>query len=457
MPDAPAPSSTHGRFLPGARLGERYRIVGLLGRGGMGEVYRADDLELGQSVALKFLPEKLAADTMAWHRLRSEVRTARQLAHPNICRVYDIARVDGHVFFSMEYVDGDDLSHVLRRLGPPSKDKAVQIARQLCAGLAAAHESGILHRDLKPANVMLDGRGRVRITDFGLAGLAEELQANPQRVGTPAYMAPEQLESGTVSGRSDIYSLGLVLYELFTGKRPFEDATVDPTTSVPSLQSHSESVDPAVDRIVQRCLEPDPAERPASAYEVMAALPGGDPLAAALEAGETPSPEMVADAEARGGLAPRTGLVLFGLAILSLVVLGLVGPRWTTMPEKSPEALADIAHDIVLELGHEFPAHEASLLFAADSVDPSATDRGHPWPPAYYYWHGARRGSMQPLFVHSPMTRPGDPASRPPGTVDVVLGSSGRLVDLDIVPPLYDPPIRDSTTATDWTLVLERA
>jgi serine/threonine-protein kinase len=171
----------------------------------MGEVYRADDLELGQSVALKFLPEKLAADPVALDRLRGEVRTARQIAHPNICRVYDIAQADGHVFLSMEYVDGDDLSRVLRRLGPPSKEKSVEIARQLCLGLAAAHENKVLHRDLKPANVMLDGRGRVRITDFGLAGLVDELEADPQRAGTPAYMAPEQLESGTVSVRSDIY------------------------------------------------------------------------------------------------------------------------------------------------------------------------------------------------------------------------------------------------------------
>ena len=182
MPLRPSdPAADHGRFLPGTSIGERYRIVALLGRGGMGEVYRADDLELGQSVALKFLPERLAADPLALDRLRGEVRTARQIAHPNICRVYDIAQADGHVFLSMEYVDGDDLSHVLRRLGPPSKGKSVEIARQLCLGLAAAHENKVLHRDLKPANVMLDGRGRVRITDFGLAGLVDELEENPQR------------------------------------------------------------------------------------------------------------------------------------------------------------------------------------------------------------------------------------------------------------------------------------
>jgi serine/threonine-protein kinase len=261
MPSRPSdPSAVHGRFLPGASIGERYRIVGLLGRGGMGEVYRADDLELGQSVALKFLPEKLAADPVALDRLRGEVRTARQIAHPNICRVYDIAQVDGHVFLSMEYVDGDDLSHVLRRLGPPGKDKAVEIARQLCLGLAAAHESKVLHRDLKPANVMLDNRGRVRITDFGLAGLIDELEADPQRAGTPAYMAPEQLESGTVSVRSDIYSLGLLLYELFTGKRAFEGTTLEElrqsrsSESIPSMHLHNESVEPAIERVILRCL-----------------------------------------------------------------------------------------------------------------------------------------------------------------------------------------------------------
>jgi serine/threonine-protein kinase len=171
-------------------VGSRYRIVGLLGRGGMGEVYRADDLELGQSVALKFLPEKVASDARALERFRGEVRTARDIAHPNVCRVYDIAEIDGHVFLSMEYIDGDDLDHVLRRMGRPSPEKAMEIARQICLGLAAAHENGVLHRDLKPANIMLDGRGRVRITDFGLAGLADELAATPERAGTPAYMAP---------------------------------------------------------------------------------------------------------------------------------------------------------------------------------------------------------------------------------------------------------------------------
>src|SRR5689334_991272 len=140
-PSRPSSSSVHGRFEPGTRLGTRYRVVGLLGRGGMGEVYRADDLELNQSVALKFLPEKVARNAGDLARLRQEVRVARQIAHPNVCRTYDIAEADGQVFVVMEYVDGEDLASVLRRLGRPTSDKALEIARQLCLGLGAAHEN----------------------------------------------------------------------------------------------------------------------------------------------------------------------------------------------------------------------------------------------------------------------------------------------------------------------------
>ena len=165
-------------------------------------------------------------DGEALQRFRGEVRTARQVAHPNVCRTYDIGEVDGHVFLSMEYIDGEDLAHVLKRMGRPSNEKAVEIARQLCLGLAAAHENGVLHRDLKPANVMIDGRGGVRITDFGLAGLIEELEAADELAGTPAYMAPEQLATGTVSVRSDLYALGLIFYEIFTGGRVYRTNNV---------------------------------------------------------------------------------------------------------------------------------------------------------------------------------------------------------------------------------------
>jgi serine/threonine protein kinase len=208
----------------GTVLAGRYRVLGLAGRGGMGEVYRAEDLKLEQQVALKFLPAGLD-NPARLDRLFGEVRTARQVSHPAVCRVWDIGEADGQHFLSMEYVDGENLSSLLRRIGRLPEDKAVDIAKQICAGLAAAHEKGVIHRDLKPANIMLDDQGKVRITDFGLAGLADSFRGDDVRSGTPAFMSPEQIQGREVTFRSDIYSLGLVLYELFTGRRAFEGRT----------------------------------------------------------------------------------------------------------------------------------------------------------------------------------------------------------------------------------------
>jgi serine/threonine protein kinase len=170
-----------GRFPPGTLLAQRYRVVSLLGRGGMGEVYRANDLLLAQTVALKFLPAQWTPHEETLARFRNEVRVARQISHPNVCRVYDIGEAEGCTYLSMEYVDGEDLASLLRRIGRLPQDKALEIARQLCAGLAAAHDKGVLHRDLKPGNIMLDGQGQLRITDFGLAGVAGEVKRHSER------------------------------------------------------------------------------------------------------------------------------------------------------------------------------------------------------------------------------------------------------------------------------------
>src|SRR2546430_4340613 len=297
-----------GRFLPGRLLAGRYRIIALLGKGGMGEVYRADDLTLGQPVALKFLPEEATRDESLLERFRNEVRIARRVSHPNVCRVYDVGEIDGHTFFTMEYVDGEDLASLLRRIGRLPQDKALDIARQLCAGLSAAHVKGVLHRDMKPANIMLDGRGQVVVTDFGLAGVADQIQGAEVSSGTPAYMAPEQLAGKEVTTRSDIYALGLVLYEVFTGKRVFGEKTSGTRGHGESTPSRPSSVvrdlDPIVDKVILRCLETEPGARPATVLAVAAALPGGDPLAAALAAGETPSPQLVAASGETAGLRP---------------------------------------------------------------------------------------------------------------------------------------------------------
>jgi len=278
--DRPLPRSPHdaSRFRPGDVLAGRYRMVSMLGRGSMGEVYRADDLKLGQPVALKFLPAGLELDATALACLLDEVKLARQVTHPNVCRVFDVGEWEGIPFLSMEYVDGEDLRSLRRRIGRLPQERAIEIARQLASGLAAAHRQGILHRDLKPENVMIDAAGRARLTDFGVAVLAASAPSGSGATGTPAYMAPEQPGEGATVA-SDLYALGLVLYELVTGQPAFPSASLAET-----LRLHREvrptppsrlvaGLDPVLERVILQCLAKNPRDRPASAQAVAAALP----------------------------------------------------------------------------------------------------------------------------------------------------------------------------------------
>src|SRR5580692_1525653 len=366
-------SLAEGRFLPGLLLDNRYRIVALLGRGGMGEVYRAHDLTLGQEVALKFLPEVAARNPAALGRFYNEVRIARQVSHANVCRVYDLGEVDGQPYLSMEYVDGEDLGSLLRRIGRLPSDKAIEIARQLCAGLAAAHAKGVLHRDLKPANIMLNGRGHVVVTDFGLAALADEIPGEEIRNGTPAYMAPEQLAGREVTMQSDIYSLGLVLYEVFTGKRAFEASTLaelvrlHTETTPASPSTLVKELDPAVESAILRCLDPEPAKRPPSALAVAASLPGGDPLAAALAAGETPSPQMVAASGETASLPWKIALPSLAAALVGLAAFVLLASTSSMIEKeqltKPPEVLADKARELIQSLGYTAPPGDSAYAF----------------------------------------------------------------------------------------------
>jgi serine/threonine protein kinase/tetratricopeptide (TPR) repeat protein len=276
-PISDSDSSAHGRFLPGTKIAGRYRIVSLAGRGGMGEVYRADDLKLGHPVALKFLPHGVAESSRRFQLFVSEVRLSRQLAHPNVCRVYDIGDVDGQHFLSMEYIDGEDLKGLLRRIGRLPRDKGLEIAQHLCAGLAAAHEKAVLHRDLKPANVMIDGRGQARITDFGLARLDDKTSDVGEISGTPAYMAPEQLARGETTIQSDLYSLGLILYEAFTGQPAHKSGSIEELKRAHAASPRPPTelvadLDPAVERAILHSLHKDPRHRPASARAVADAL-----------------------------------------------------------------------------------------------------------------------------------------------------------------------------------------
>lgn len=459
-PSSAAFALNEGRFLPGRLLAGRYRIIALLGKGGMGEVYRADDLTLGQPVALKFLPEEASRDESLLERFRNEVRIARRVSHPNVCRVYDVGEVDGHTFFTMEYVDGEDLASLLRRIGRLPHDKATDIARQLCAGLAAAHSKGVLHRDLKPANIMLDGRGQVVMTDFGLAGLTDQIHGADVRSGTPAYMAPEQLAGREVTTQSDIYALGLVLYEVFTGKRAFAAETLAEvvrtgTQSAPSRPSSVvKDLDPAVERVILRCLEPEARNRPASALSVAAALPGGDPLAAALAAGETPSPQMVAAAGESGGLSPRVAISCLAAVLIGLAACVYLRARPNTLErigvEFSPEVLAQKSRETIARLGYaERPADSASgFLVDTDFTDyVEKNDKPRPkWddvlaarPSPMGFWYRQSPDYLVARDFHDFLLTPGlvdgdDPPSTLSGMIRLVLDPRGRLVYFDAIP-----------------------
>jgi serine/threonine-protein kinase len=290
---SPAPALEKTALLQaGTIIADRYQIVELLGRGGMGEVYEAEDRELGERVALKVLRPESALQPDVMDRLRREVQLARRVTHPNVCRVFDLGhhRQSGQeiIFLSMELIKGETLTERLKREGKIAFPEALHIARQLCQALGAAHEAGVLHRDFKCGNVMLMGEGeqvRAVVTDFGIARWIQprdETQSFATNtglvVGTPAYMSPEQLMGEKLTAASDLYSLGLVLYEMVTGARPFRGESSwtetlkrlsadapPPITMMPDL-------DPRWNRTIMRCLQRSPSARFASAQEVSDSL-----------------------------------------------------------------------------------------------------------------------------------------------------------------------------------------
>jgi serine/threonine-protein kinase len=445
-----------GRLLqltPGTVIGERYRVVSLIGSGGMGQVYRADDLKLGQTVALKFLAGHGDAK-----RLYEEVKVGRQVSHPNVCRLYDIAEVDGHLFITMEFVDGEDLASLLRRVGRLSAEKALALTRDICAGVAAAHEKGVIHRDLKPANVMIDGRGRARVTDFGLAVAGETATDG---AGTPAYMAPEQLAGEPASMRSDIYALGLVIYELFTGRRAFE---VTSTYELLARQRRSEFTRPslvtkdvpaAVERVIARCLDPVPDARP-SIEQIGLELPGGDPLAAAIAAGETPSPAMVTAAADRGELSVKAATAWLAAFALLAISYGLLVPRtmqYKRVTVKSPEVLEERVQDVLRMADPNLQRTDSSSTYAIDLQWLARRD-SHALPPMLF----AYRQSPLPMAARNLEHRIvlNDPPLVYSGMADVTLESDGRLRQYLIVPPQKESgPV--SGAEVDWRPFLAMA
>jgi serine/threonine protein kinase/tetratricopeptide (TPR) repeat protein/TolB-like protein len=274
-------SGARSRVLePGDELGPRFLIDDLLGEGGMGRVYKATDRELGRVIAIKVLLSELTADAQVIQRFKHELLLASRISHRNILRIHDLSEADGVKFITMAYVEGKDLNQVLKTESPLPLERCLKFARQLCEALAAAHAEGVVHRDFKPHNVLVGKDDQVYVSDFGLATSFETAKMGMTRsgafVGTPKYMSPEQVEGGTVDQRSDLYSLGLVIYEMATGEVPFagestwqvmyqrvKEKPKDPKLVKPDLPDW-------VARIIMHCLEKDPANRYQTANEILA-------------------------------------------------------------------------------------------------------------------------------------------------------------------------------------------
>src|SRR6202167_4379733 len=327
-----------------AALGQRYEILGEAGHGSMGNVYKARDRETGETVALKLLKPEIASDQAMMERFKNELLFARKITHKNVCRVYEFNRVGGVAYTSMEFVEGESLRSVLNRFGGLPQRKATDLALQICSGLKEAHAQGIVHRDLKPENVMIDGQGNVKIMDFGIARSMEAgTRLTGSMVGTPAYMAPEQVAVKPVDYRTDIYSLGLMLYEMFTGAAAF---SADNSIAVALKQMREEPAPPheiepnipvGIERAILKCLEKDPARRFQSIAELETSLRSdatARPPVRPLGTASTTNPNRISTGLPRGAAAaaipqPRRASplvwILFGAL---LVVAALDGLHW---------------------------------------------------------------------------------------------------------------------------------
>ncbi len=321
---------TSGTPVPLAgSVNQRYEILREVGRGGMGIVYRARDRETGELVALKVIHPQIAADPAILERFKNELRLARKITHKNVCRMYELLRFDDVVVIAMEYVEGDSLRRVLDRASGVSTRRGLEWARQICEALREAHAQGIIHRDLKPENILIDDQGQVKVMDFCIArSLDTQATATGGAIGTPAYMSPEQAEGKPLDARSDIYALGLILYEMFTGRRVFEAET-------PAALAHKHvyetppaprSVEPLLpeflEQAIVKCLEKKPGNRYKSAGEVARALSAPAPLKVVSTDANAAERELVeAAAPRRLGSWERFDWALSALAMAGLLIV----------------------------------------------------------------------------------------------------------------------------------------
>ncbi|MCX6561342.1 MAG: protein kinase [Candidatus Aminicenantes bacterium] len=333
-------------LAPGTLFAGRYQIIEEAGRGGMGIVYKALDTTINERIALKILAPEIADDATGMERFRRELKSARQVTHANVVRVHDLGQAEGIAYLTMEFAPGQTLRSVLGMAGRLNPQTAVEYARQICDGLAAAHRAGIIHRDLKPQNLMVDDRHRLRIMDFGIA--RPLAGSGPTRegamIGTPAYMAPEQVEGRDVDGRTDLYALGVILFEMTTGRLPFEAesnramARRRLESAAPSPASINPAIPASLDALILRCLVKEPSARPASAEALGVALAEIaaeiDPAAPAHPSVLRPTPSAALRSRRAPSAAVAAGLIILAALGAYLFIFRGSGPPppagWTT-------------------------------------------------------------------------------------------------------------------------------
>jgi serine/threonine protein kinase len=327
----------------GSTFAGRYQIIEELGRGGMGRVYKATDTKIKEKVALKLIKPEIASDKKTLERFSNELRIARRITHKNVGKMFDINEEEGTHYITMEYVSGQDLRGLIRQSGKLGIETALSIAKQACEGLSEAHKTGVIHRDLKPSNIMIDREGNVRIMDFGSARSLKErgITGAGVMIGTPDYMSPEQAEAKAVDQRSDIYSLGVILYEMVTGRVPFEGDTalsiaMRHKSEIPKdPKEYNAQVPSDLSNLILRCLEKDKENRYQSAEEMQAELKN-------IEKG-MPITEM--SVPKRKPLTSKEITVTFGLKklimpaliIIAAVVLAFI--IWQSLPKKDTATL----------------------------------------------------------------------------------------------------------------------
>jgi len=430
--DAASSAATSPSLSPAAiaALGVRYEILGEAGHGSMGNVYKARDRETGETVALKLLKPEIASDQAMMDRFKNELLFARKITHKNVCRVYEFNRVGGIAYTSMEFVEGESLRSVLNRFGGLPQRKATDLALQICSGLKEAHAQGIVHRDLKPENVMIDGQGNVKIMDFGIARSMEAgTRLTGSMVGTPAYMAPEQVAGKPVDYRTDIYSLGLMLYEMFTGVPAF---SADNSIAVALKQMREDPPPPheiepnipvGTERAILKCLEKDPARRFQSIADLESNLRSGAPV--------MPPPRML-------------GTTTTNLTHAST---GVPRAAAAAIPQPTPRRTSPflwILLGALLVIGVLSALHCLGVVQAANKLSPPSA-AAPPKPPDFAYEYPAPPPAPPPVAPVVEGTKP--PVAKIVAHTKAPAPEPARPAAPDIFPRMETGPVRKNSRA----------